>query len=105
MCIAKTVWAVTRQRVFISLRCVFAIKPSLVPLLGVTVKLGVGEADIFPLLNCHSTQFSIGPICKLSTAVQVEKVSEQLNGGLFLKIDLTKTWKLQILDTEFGPIS
>ena len=54
------------------------------------MKLGVREADIFPLLNCHSTKFSIGPICKLSTAVQVEKVSEQLNCGFLLKIDLTK---------------
>ena len=90
MSVAKPVRTVTRQRILISWRRVSAIKPSLIPVLGVTMKLGVREADIFPLLNLHSTKSSIGPIYKLSTAVQVEKVSEQLNCGLLLKIDLTK---------------
>ena len=90
MSVAKPVRTVTRQRILISWRCVSAIKPSLIPILRVTMKFGVRADDIFPLLNCHSTKFSIGPICKLSTAVQVEKVSEQLNYGLLLKIDLAK---------------
>ena len=90
MSVAKPVRTVTRQRILISWRCVSAIKASLIPILGVTMKFGVRADDIFPLLNCHSTKFSIGPICKLSTAVQVEKVFEQLNCGLLLKIDLTK---------------
>ena len=69
MCIAKMVRAVTRQRIFISWRCVFAIKPSLVPLFGVTVKLGVREADILPLLNRHSAELSIRSICELCATV------------------------------------
>ena len=69
MCITKTVRAVTQQRVFISWRCVFAIKPSLVPLLGVIVKLGVREADILPILNRHSAELSIGSVCELCSMV------------------------------------
>ena len=90
MCVAKPVRTVTQQRILISWRCISAIKPSLIPVLGVTMKLGVTEADIFSLLNSHSTKFSIGSVCKLCTTVQIEEIPEQFNCGLLLKISLTK---------------
>ena len=90
MCVAKPVRTVTRQRIFISWRRISAIKPSLIPVLGVTMKLGVREADIFPLLNSHSTKFSIGSVCKLCTMVQIEEIPKQFNRGLLLKISLAK---------------
>ena len=90
MCIAKTVREVTGQRVFISWRCVFAVEPSLIPVLGVTMKLCVREADIFPLINSQSTKFSVGSICKLCTTVQIEEIPKQFNCGLLLKISLAK---------------
>ena len=62
MCITKAVRVVARQGVLIGWRCIFAVKPSLVPFLGVTVKLGVREADFLPFLNRHSAQFSVGSV-------------------------------------------
>ena len=90
MCIAKTMRTVNRQRIFISWRCIFAIKSSLIPVLGVTMKLGVREADIFPFLNSHSTKFSIGSVCKLCTTVQIEEIPKHFNCGFLLKISLAK---------------
>ena len=58
------------------------------------MKLGVREADIFPLLNSHSTKFSIGSVYKLCTTVQIEKIPKQFNCGLLLKISLTKDLKM-----------
>ena len=52
--------------------------------------LGVREANIFPLLNCHPAKFSIGSVCKFCTTVQVEEIPKQFNCGLLLKISLAK---------------
>ena len=90
MCVAKPVRTITRQRILISWRHISAIKPSLIPVLGVTMKLGVREANIFPLLNRHSTKFSVGSVCKLCTTVQIEEIPKQFNCGLLLKISLAK---------------
>ena len=88
MFITEPMSTITRQRIFISWRRISAIKPSLIPVLGVTMKLGVREADIFPLLNSHSTKFSVGSVCKLCTTVQLEEIPKQFNCGLLLKISL-----------------
>ena len=90
MCVAKPVRTITRQRIFINWRCIPAIKPSLIPVLGVTMKLSVREADIFPLLNSHSTKFSVGSVYKLCTTVQIEEIPKQFNRGLLLKISIAK---------------
>ena len=90
MCVAKPVRTVTPQRIFISWRRIFAIKPSLIPVLGVTMKLGMREADIFPLLDCHPAKLSIGSVCKFCTAIQIEEIPKQLNCGLLLQISLAK---------------
>ena len=90
MCVAKPVRTITRQRIFISWRRISAIKPSLIPVLGVTMKLCVREADIFPLMNSQSTKFSVGSICKLCTTVQIEEIPKQFNYGFLLKISLAK---------------
>ena len=94
MCVAKPVRTVTRQRIFISWRRISAIKPSLIPVLGVTMKLGVRETDIFPLLNRHPTKLSVGSVCELCATVQIKEISKQFKCGFFVKIGLTK--QLQI---------
>ena len=48
------------------------------------------EIDISPLLNCHPTKLSVGPICEFYATVQIKEISEQFNCGFFLKIGLTK---------------
>ena len=58
--------------------------------LGVTMKLGVREIDISPLLNCHPTKLSVRSVCEFCMMVQIKEISEQFNYGFFLKIGLTK---------------
>ena len=55
---------------------------------------GVREANIFPLLDCHPTKFSIGSVCKFCTTVQVEEIPKQFNYGLLLKISLAKNLEM-----------
>ena len=69
MCVAKAFRAVTRQGVFVRWRGIHAVKPSLVPLFGVTVEFGMGEGDFLPFLNRHSAQFRIGSIRELCAIV------------------------------------
>lgn len=54
------------------------------------MKLGVGEIDISPLLNCHPTKLSVGSVCEFCATVQMKEISEQFNCGFFLKIGLTE---------------
>ena len=58
-----------RQGIFIFRRGIFAIKPSRIPLLGVSMEFDVGISDLLPLLNGHTAQFSIGAVGKFSAAV------------------------------------
>ena len=81
MCVAKSVRTITRQRILISWRRFSAIKPSLIPVLGVTMQLGVREIDISPLLNRHPTKLSVGTVHELCATVQIKEISEQLNVG------------------------
>ena len=94
MSVAKPVRAVTRQRIFVNRRCVFTVKPSLIPVLGVTMKLGVREADILPLLNLHPTKLSVGSVCELVLVVQIEILSEEVNTGFFLKVHFSENLKI-----------
>ena len=59
----------TRQGIFIVRGGILAIKPSCIPLLGVSMEFDVGISDLFPLLNCHTAQFGVGTIGKFSAAV------------------------------------
>ena len=69
MCVGKPVRTITRQRILIFRGSIFAIEPSLVPILRMTMMLGMREADVFPFLNTYAAKFSIGPVYKFSTAV------------------------------------
>ena len=64
--------------------------------------LGVREADIFPLLNCHPAKFSIGSVCKFCTMVQVEEISKQFNCGILLKISLAKYLEIANIGHRVG---
>ena len=76
MCVGKPVRMVTRQRILIIRGGIFTIKPSLVPFFRMATEFGMRETGIFSLLNLNTAQFGIGPVYKLSTAVQIEKVLE-----------------------------
>ena len=67
-----------------------------------TVKFGVWEADILPFLNGDAAKFSVGPVYKFSTTVQVEKIPEQFNGWLFLQIGFTKHLKVANIGHRVG---
>ena len=49
--IGKPVSTITQQMILVIWGRIFAIEPSLVPILRMTVMLGVREADVFPFLN------------------------------------------------------
>ena len=59
----------TRQGIFIVRGGILAIKPSCVPLLGVSMEFDVGIGDFLPLLNGHTAQFGIRAVGEFSTAV------------------------------------
>ena len=84
MAIAESVSTVTRQRIFISRSGVLTVEPCLVPIFGVAVMFGMRKIDFFPFLNRHSAKFRIGAVRKISTAVQVEEISEEFNSRFFL---------------------
>ena len=77
MCVSQAFRAVNRQGVFVRWRGIHAVKPSLVPLFGVTVEFGIREGDFLPFLNRHSAQFRIGSIGELYAMVQVKEIPEK----------------------------
>ena len=58
-----------RQGIFIVRGGILAIKPSCIPLLGVSMEFDVGISDLLPLLNGHTAQFSVGAIGEFSATV------------------------------------
>ena len=84
MSVGKTVITVAWKRVLIFRRGIYAVEPSLVPFLRVTVQFGMREFNFFPLLNRDTTKFSVGTIYKFCTPVQMKKVPEQLSSWFFL---------------------
>ena len=90
MFIAEPVSTITRQRIFIIRSSVPAVEPRPIPILGVAVMFGMRKIDFFPFLNRHPAKFSIGAVGKFSTAVQVEEVSEKIDGWFLLQVNLTK---------------
>ena len=76
MSVGKPVGMVTRQRVLAFRGSVFTVEPSLVPLFGVTVQLGMRKFNLFSFLDGDATKFSIGSIYKFSVPVQMEEILE-----------------------------
>ena len=58
-----------RQGIFIVRGGILAIKPSCIPLLGVSMEFDVGISNLLPLLNGHTTQFSVGAVGEFSATV------------------------------------
>ena len=58
-----------RQGIFIVRGGILAIKPSCIPLFGVSMEFDVGISDFLPLLNGHTAQFSVGAIGEFSATV------------------------------------
>ena len=69
MSVGKPVVMIAWQRVLIFRRGILAVEPSLVPVLRMTVQLGMREFNFFLLLNRDATKFSVGSVCKLCTTV------------------------------------
>ena len=90
MSITGSVREVTRQRIFIIESGVPAIEPCLIPVFGVAVMFGMRKIYFFPLLNRHPAQLGIGAVSEFCMAVQVEEVSEKVNGRFFLHIYFTE---------------
>ena len=96
---------ITRQWILISLRGIFAVKPCLVPIFGVTQQATIGEDSTSSSLNRDTTEFQVGSIRKLILAVQVKIFPEEFNTGFLLKVYFTEDFKITDFDTELGPMS
>ena len=71
-----------------------AIKPSLVPALGMTRQLGFGKGTLLSPLNKNSTKFYIRTVFVLGLVVDVEEFPEERGSWLCLKIYFTENMKL-----------
>ena len=78
------------QRALVSRRSVLAVEPRLVPVLWVAWRLGVREKAVSPSLNGDATKFQAWPVGTLVPTVQVEKLSEEQQAGLFSKVDFAE---------------
>ena len=83
MSVGKSVITIAWKRVFIFRGGIYAVEPSLVPFLRVTMKFGMREFNFFPLLNRDTTKFSVGTVYKFCTPVQMKEVPEQLSSWFF----------------------
>ena len=102
MSIGKPVGPETRQRIFVFRGGVFTVEPSLIPLFGVTVQLGVRKFNLFSFLNGDATEFSIGSIYKFGARVQMEEIPEQLHSWLFLEVRFTENLKVAYIGYRVG---
>ena len=84
MSVGKPVGTIAWQRVLVFRRGILTVEPSLVPVLRVTVQLGMRELNFFLLLNRDATEFSVGTIYKFCAPVQMKKIPEQLSSWFFL---------------------
>ena len=73
MCVGKPVSTITLQRVLVIRGSILTVEPSLVLVFRMTMKFGVRKADVLPFLNGNAAKFSVGPVYKFSTTVQVKK--------------------------------
>ena len=76
MSVAEPFWMEARQGIFIVRGGILAIKPSCVPLLGVSMEFDVGIGDFFPFLNGHTAKFGIRAVGEFGTAVQMKEISK-----------------------------
>ena len=102
MCIAEMMRTVTRQRIFISWRCIFAVEPSLIPVFGMTQQDNKGEDDAPSVLNRDAPKFQTKAIGALVLPVQIKVFFKQLYGRLLLKIHLTEYLEVTNVGNRIG---
>ena len=85
---------ITWQWIFISRRGIFAIKPRLVPILGVTWQADKREDSISSALNRDPAKFQAGPVRELILAVQIKIFSKEIDVGLLLKVYFAENLKI-----------
>ena len=74
MSVGEPVGTVARRRVLVFRGGIFTVEPSLVPIFGVTVQLGMRKFNLFSFLNGDDTKFSVGSVYKFNAPVQMEKI-------------------------------
>ena len=84
MSVGKPVITIAWKRVLIFRRGIYAVEPSLVPFLRVTVQFGMREFNFLPVLNRDTTNLNVRTVYKFCTPVQMKKVPEQLSSWFFL---------------------
>ena len=82
------------QSILVSRRGILAIKPRLVPILGVTRQASIREDGVSSSLDGDSAKFQDGPVCILVWAVQIGKLLEEFDTGLHLKVYFTEDLKV-----------
>jgi hypothetical protein len=73
---------------------IFAIKPSLVPALGMTRRLGCRKGAVLSSLNRNSTKLYTRTIGELGLMVDVEEFPEERDSWLCLEVYLAENLKL-----------
>jgi hypothetical protein len=69
------------------------------PSFGLTRQLGLRESSIIPLLDRDSSELYVGSIFELSLVVDIEKLPEETNSWLCLKVYFAEDLELtQICD-------
>ena len=90
----KALHTITRQWILVSRRGIFAVKPCLVPIFGVTRQAGIGEHIISSLFNQEPAKFQAGSIRELILVVQIEVLPKQFNVGLLFKVYFAENLKI-----------
>ena len=90
----KTLDTITRQWILISRRGVFAVKPCLVPIFGVTRQASIGEDSTSSSLNRYTTEFQAGSARNLVLAVQIKIFPKEFDAWLLLKVYFAEDLKV-----------
>ena len=87
---------------FISRGRILAVEPSHVPVLCVARRLCVREKAVPPPLNGDATKFQAWPVGALVLTVQVEKLSEEQQAGLFSKVNFAEHLEVAYIGHRIG---
>ena len=82
----KTKGTKVGQRILVSRGGIFAIKPRLVPILGVAWQAGIREDSVSSALNRDSTKFQARAVREFILVVQIKIFPKEVDAGLLLKV-------------------
>ena len=105
MSVGKPVITVAWKRVLIFRRGIYAVEPSLVPFLRVTLQFGMREFNFLLFWIETPASSVLGPFTNFVCRFRWKKSRNSSAVGSSCKYTSQKTWKLHRLDTELGPIS